>query len=64
MEISDEAKVDQFTPPEFYQIHVILEATDDGTPRLTRYRRAIITVPGAPVGTKPSCAVSPVPPAH
>jgi hypothetical protein len=25
-------------------IHVILEATDDGTPPLTRYQRVIITV--------------------
>jgi hypothetical protein len=25
-------------------IHVILEATDDGAPRLTRYERVIITV--------------------
>jgi hypothetical protein len=31
-------------------IHVILEATDNGTPALTRYQRVIITVQGAVAG--------------
>ena len=64
VEIGGEVNVDQFTPPASYQIHVILEATDDGTPALTRYRRAIITVPGGRVGETIDCAVRPIPPSH
>ena len=30
--------------PEFIEFHVILEVTDDGTPQLTRYRRAVIKI--------------------
>ena len=59
------ANVDQFTPPAAYRLHVILETSDNGTPSLTRYRRAIITVPGAS-GPAPAeaCAITPVPPSH
>jgi hypothetical protein len=32
-------------PPASVRFHVILEATDSGAPALTRYRRAIVTVP-------------------
>lgn len=51
--------------PANYQIHVILEATDNGTPALTSYRRVVIEVPTAgrvPSGrTCPKIAVSPRP---
>jgi hypothetical protein len=33
--------------PDLVPTHVILEATDNGTPALTRYRRAVISVPSA-----------------
>jgi Cellulose-binding protein Sde0182, C-terminal domain len=33
-----------------HTIHVILEATDSGTPSLTRYQRVIVTVPVATQG--------------
>ncbi|MEO6093013.1 MAG: DUF1593 domain-containing protein [Novosphingobium sp.] len=64
VEVGGEASVDQFTPPVSYRLHVILEASDDGTPTLTRYRRAIITVPGGRVGETVDCAVRPIPPSH
>jgi hypothetical protein len=58
-------RTDQFTPPASYKLHVILEVTDTGTPQLTRYRRAIISVPGAGFGSATkSCAVKPLPPVH
>jgi hypothetical protein len=62
--IGGEARVDQFTPPRAYHAHIILEATDNGTPALTRYRRAVITVPGSQVGETAGCAIKPIPPAH
>jgi hypothetical protein len=63
--IGDSANTDQFTPPTSYRLHVILEVTDDGMPRLTRYRRAVITVPGVGFGAKPSaCAVRAIGPVH
>ncbi|MET0180865.1 MAG: nucleoside hydrolase-like domain-containing protein [Novosphingobium sp.] len=63
--VGDTARVDQFTPPSSYTLHVILEATDDGAPQLTSYRRALITVPGADSGTPaPACAVRPIAPTH
>jgi hypothetical protein len=59
------ANVDQFTPPAAYKLHVILEVVDDGSPSLVSYRRAIITVPGAPSPTAAGdCAVRPIPPSH
>lgn len=63
--IADTAATDQFTPPTAYRLHVILEVTDDGAPVLTRYRRAVITVPGAGFDAKPSaCAVRAIGPVH
>ena len=63
--IGAKANIDQFDPPGAYQLHVILEVTDNGAPALTTYRRAIITVPGAssPSDAGP-CAMLPVPPHH
>ncbi len=34
-----------FAWPDTFDFHVILEATDDGSPALTSYRRAIVSVP-------------------
>jgi hypothetical protein len=63
--IADTARTDQFTPPESYRIHVVVEASDDGSPGLIRYRRAIITVPGVGFGVQAGpCQVRPVPPSH
>lgn len=62
--IGDTAGTDQFTPPTAYRLHVILEATDSGKPQLVRYRRAIITVPGAGFNEKRPCAVTPIGPVH
>ncbi|MET0375145.1 MAG: nucleoside hydrolase-like domain-containing protein [Rhizorhabdus sp.] len=63
--IGDTARTDQFTPPAVYPIHVVLAVTDSGRPALTRYRRAIITVPGAASPTSTAaCAVRPIPPVH
>ncbi|MEO6716919.1 MAG: nucleoside hydrolase-like domain-containing protein [Novosphingobium sp.] len=63
--IGGTAHVDQFTPPTSYRLHVILEASDNGTPKLTRYRRVIITVPGLSEPTSAQgCGVAPVPPSH
>ncbi len=63
--LGDTAHVDQFAPPAAYRLHVILEVSDDGAPQLTRYRRAIITVPGAAApGEQRDCAVRPIPPSH
>jgi len=31
--------------PPVYDVHIIMEATDSGTPALTRYRRAVISIP-------------------
>lgn len=63
--IGDKARVDQFTPPSEYLLHVILEVEDSGTPALISYRRAIIKVPGAKdPDSKDACAVKPVPPSH
>jgi hypothetical protein len=63
--IADTARTDQFTPPSSYDLHVILEVKDNGVPPLTRYRRAIITVPGAGFGDdNRSCVVRPIPPSH
>lgn len=63
--IADSANTDQFTPPASYKLHVILEVTDDGMPSLIRYRRAVITVPGAGFDAKPSaCAVRAIGPVH
>lgn len=65
VEVGKTVQLDQFTPPSTYKIHVILEVQDSGTPKLTRYRRAIITVPGANHGDKGNpCAVTPNPPGH
>jgi hypothetical protein len=64
VDIEREVRVDQFTPPRSYQVHVMLETTDDGTPKLTRYRRAVITVPGGRVGETVDCALRPIPPLH
>ncbi len=63
--IGDRASVDQFTPPSSYALHVILEVSDNGNPKLVSYRRVIINVPGAsdPASSIP-CAVRPVPPKH
>jgi Protein of unknown function (DUF1593) len=59
------ANVDQFSPPASYQLHVILTVTDNGSPNLVSYRRAIITVKGAGQhgATKP-CAVTAIGPKH
>jgi hypothetical protein len=53
-------------PPQFlhhvaYRFHVIVEATDNGMPPLTRYRRVVITVPRphAPTEASKACHVSP-----
>lgn len=63
--IGDTARIDQFTPPASYQVHVILEVSDDGSPSLTRYRRAIITVPGSSDSKSASgCSVRPIAPVH
>jgi hypothetical protein len=63
--IGDAAHVDQFAPPSTYRVHVILEAIDNGSPTLTRYRRAILSVPGLKFGTTPqACQVQPIPPSH
>jgi hypothetical protein len=62
--IGDTAGTDQFTPPTAYRLHVILEATDSGKPQLVRYRRAVITVPGAGFNEKRPCAVTPRGPVH
>lgn len=62
--IAGEAHTDQFTPPAVYKLHVILQVTDSGAPALTRYRRAVISVPGAGFGEAKACAVKPVPPSH
>jgi hypothetical protein len=63
--IGNTARTDQFTPPDHYKIHVVVEASDGGTPELIRYRRAIITVPGAGFGTEAGpCRVRPIPPSH
>lgn len=63
--IGDTARTDQFTPPASYKLHVILEVVDDGTPSLTSYRRAVITVPGSGFGAPPSeCAVRAIGPTH
>lgn len=64
-EVGNSASVDQFAPPASYKLHVILEASDNGSPKLTSYRRAIITVPGGNEKTDPaSCAVRTIPPSH
>ncbi|MCB2074679.1 MAG: DUF1593 domain-containing protein [Novosphingobium sp.] len=63
--IDDTAHTDQFTPPSSYAVHIILEVTDDGSPSLTSYRRAIITLPGSGFGgTEADCAVRPIGPVH
>lgn len=65
VKIKDTVRTDQFTPPVSYDLHVILEIVDDGYPRLTSYRRAIINVPGAPGSVKGAqCAVVPFGPQH
>lgn len=65
MTIADHANTDQFTPPTAYRLHVILEVTDDGVPRLTRYRRAVIFVPGVGFDSGPiPCAVRAIGPVH
>lgn len=59
------AHVDQFAPPSTYRVHVILEVRDSGTPTLIRYRRAIVSVPGASSPESATgCAVRPIPPVH
>ncbi|MCE7798854.1 DUF1593 domain-containing protein [Sphingobium sufflavum] len=63
--IGNASPVDQFTPPRSYGLHVVLAVTDNGTPAMTRYRRAIMTVPGAPSAAgAPACSVKPIPPHH
>lgn len=63
--IGDTARTDQFTPPAAYQLHVILEVSDNGVPKLTSYRRTIITVPGASLGGPPvGCGIRPIGPRH
>jgi hypothetical protein len=40
-----------FTAPQVKEptaIHIVLELADNGTPRLRRYRRAVVTVAAAP----------------
>lgn len=59
------ARVDQFTPPASYKLHVVLEVSDSGSPKLVGYRRAIITVPGAAApDAAGDCTVRPIPPSH
>jgi cellulose-binding protein len=59
------AHVDQFAPPAAYNLHIILEVSDNGTPRLTSYRRAIVKVPGSSTASdKKSCSIRPIPPSH
>lgn len=59
------ARVDQFTPPRSYPIHIILEVKDNGVPELTSYHRAIISVPGRASSVDgATCAVKPIPPSH
>jgi len=41
-------------------IHVILEVTDDGEPRLTAYRRIVLKVAGSPVKAPPDAGSDPV----
>jgi hypothetical protein len=63
--VNNTARTDQFFHPTSYKLHIILEARDEGTPQLTRYRRAIISVPGAGFGADAeTCQVKPIPPAH
>jgi len=50
--IGTAAHTDQFTPPDQYRIHIIVEVEDGGTPALIHYRRAIITVPGVDFGVE------------
>lgn len=65
VQIESTVRTDQFTPPAAYQLHIILEVTDEGIPRLTSYRRAIITVPGATSGSHPmDCGVRAIGPTH
>jgi hypothetical protein len=65
MTIGDTARTDQFVPPESYKLHVVLEVRDEGSPQLTRYRRAIISVAGAGFGNAAeTCQVKPIPPSH
>ena len=43
----------------------LVEVSDDGSPQLIRYRRAIVSVPGArPGSVAQGCAVTAVPPSH
>lgn len=63
--IADTARTDQFVPPTVYQLHVVLEVRDAGTPQLTSYRRAVISVPGAGFDSAAkTCQVKPIPPSH
>lgn len=63
--IGGSVHTDQFAPPKAYALHVVLEVTDNGAPALVRYRRAIITVPGAASRADAGdCAVVPIPPSH
>lgn len=63
--IGNAARTDQFVPPALYKLHVVLEVRDEGTPQLIRYRRAVISVPGAGFGTDAkACQVKPIPPSH
>jgi Protein of unknown function (DUF1593) len=64
--IADTVQTDQFFPPKDYNVHVILEVTDNAAMPVTRYRRAIITVPGAESHRAPAqdCMVTPKGPSH
>jgi len=63
--IGSTAHTDQFDPPEAYRVHILLTVRDSGTPQLTRYRRAIINVPGAThTQQREACHVEAIPPQH
>ena len=64
--IADTVQTDQFFPPKEYDVHVILEVSDNAAMPVTRYRRAIITVPGAESHRSPAqdCMVTPKGPSH
>jgi hypothetical protein len=65
IDIGSSARVDQFTPPTAYKLHVILAVSDNRPFALTRYRRAIINVPGgAAGGDRQTCTVKAIPPTH
>ncbi|MGE3693231.1 MAG: nucleoside hydrolase-like domain-containing protein [Novosphingobium sp.] len=65
IDIGNSANVDQFTPPDEYKLHIVLAVSDSRPAPLTRYRRAIINVPGgSESGDLQTCKIKAVPPTH